>query len=118
MRPDVAIIHAQRADRAGNVLVEGVVGVQKECAYAARQTLVTVEELVDELEPGSVNATILQFWTVSIIAAVQGGAFPSYAHGYSERSNAFYLEWDTISRDRKRFLDWMKRHVIDQQALS
>jgi len=118
LRPDVAIIHAQRADRAGNVLVEGVVGIQKECAYAARQTLVTVEELVDELKPGSVNATILPFWTISAIAVVPGGAFPSYAHGYSERSNTFYIEWDAISRDRERFLAWMKRHVIDQQPLS
>jgi len=111
--PDVAIIHAQRADRKGNVLIEGIVGIQKECAFAAGRTLVTVEEVVDELEPGSVNAVVLPAWIVSAISVVPGGAFPSYAHGYYDRSNAFYIEWDAISRDRSHFHKWMQEHVFN-----
>lgn len=117
LRPDVAFIHAQRADREGNVLIEGVVGIQKECAYAAGKTLVTVEEIVDDLNPGSVNATILPSWTVSVIAVEPRGAFPSYAHGYYERSNSFYIQWDSISRDRDRFRSWMERYVLKKETL-
>lgn len=112
LRPDVAIIHAQRADRAGNVLIEGVTGIQKECAFAAQRTVVTVEELVDDLRPGSVNAVVLPAWTVSAIAVTPRGAFPSYAHGYYERSNAFYIAWDAISRDRATFRQWIENNVL------
>lgn len=113
LRPDVAVIHAQRADREGNVLIEGIVGVQKECAYASKRVLVTVEEVVDDLRAGSVNAVILPSWTVTAIAVARRGAWPSYTHGYYRRANSFYLKWDEISRDRKKFLEWMDRHVIN-----
>lgn len=113
-RPDVAVIHALRADRAGNVLLEGILGVQKEAVLAARRALVTVEEIVDDLGPRSLNAAILPHWTVSAIAHVPGGAFPSYAQGYYRRSNAFYKEWDAISRNRDTFLAWMKANVIEK----
>ena len=116
IRPDLTIIHAQRADRAGNVLIEGITGVQKEAVLAARQALVTVEEIVDDLQAPSPNSTILPYWTVSAVAAVPGGARPSYAHGYYKRDNAFYTAWDTIAHDRDGFLGWMQRHVIDSQA--
>ncbi len=107
IRPDLAIIHAQRADRAGNVLIEGIVGVQKEVVLAARQAIVTVEEIVDDLRVPSPNAVVLPHWTVSAVVAVPGGARPSYAHGYYGRDNAFYTAWDTISRDRATFRAWM-----------
>jgi glutaconate CoA-transferase subunit A len=112
LRPDVAIIHAQKADRAGNVLLEGIVGVQKEAVLAARRSLVTVEEIVDAFPSGHLNAVVLPSWTVTAIALAPGGAKPSYAHGYYRRDNAFYIGWDTISRDRAAFQAWMAEHVL------
>src|SRR6516164_3907253 len=82
IRPDVTVIHAQKADRAGNVFMEGIVGVQKHAVLAAKRSLVTVEEVVDEFSPRTLNATILPAWTVSAIVEIPGGAHPSYAHGY------------------------------------
>lgn len=116
IRPDVSIIHAQRADRQGNVLIEGITGVQKEAVLAASRSIVTVEEIVDELKPPSPNSTVLPSWAVTAIAAVPGGAFPSYAHGYYPRSNAFYIAWDEIARDRDTFEAWMKEHVMGATA--
>lgn len=116
IRPDLAIIHAQRADRAGNVLIEGITGVQKEVVLAARQALVTVEEIVDDLRAPSPNSCILPHWTVGAIAAAPRGARPSYAHGYYGRDNAFYSAWDAIARDRAPFRSWMERHVLGQGA--
>jgi glutaconate CoA-transferase subunit A len=114
LRPDVTIIHALRADRAGNVLLEGIVGVQKEAVLAAKRSIVTVEEVVDDLGARSRNAIILPGWTVSAIAAVPGGAYPSYAHGYYKRANAFYKAWDAIARERDTFLAWMKENVLEK----
>lgn len=113
IRPDVSIIHAQRADREGNVLLEGIVGVQKEAVLAAKRALVTVEEIVDDLRAPSPNSVILPHWTITAIAQVPGGAHPSYAHGYYKRDNAFYTKWDGISRDRDTFLAWMREHVLE-----
>jgi glutaconate CoA-transferase subunit A len=114
IRPDVAIIHAQRADRAGNVMIEGIVGVQKEAVLAAKRSIVTVEEIVDDFGARSPNACILPAWTVTAIAVVPGGAFPSYAYGYYRRDNAFYKSWDAIARERDTFLAWMKANVLEQ----
>ena len=113
LRPDVTIIHAQRADRQGNVLVEGIVGVQKEAVLAAAKAIVTVEEIVERLNPPSPNSVVMPSWTVSAVAVAPGGARPSYAHGYYRRDNAFYKAWDPISRDRDGFLAWMKEHIVD-----
>ncbi len=113
IRPDVTLIHAQRADRQGNVLIEGIVGVQKEAVLAAKRSVVTVEEIVDELKPASPNSVVLPGWAVTAVVAVPGGAFPSYAHGYYPRSNAFYLAWDEIARDRDSFQAWIKQHVLE-----
>jgi glutaconate CoA-transferase subunit A len=113
LRPDVGIIHAQRADRAGNVLIEGIVGVQKEVVLAAARAIVSVEEIVDELRPPSANSVVLPHWSISAVVAAPGGARPSYAHGYYGRDNAFYTAWDTIARDRETFLAWMQEHVLD-----
>jgi glutaconate CoA-transferase, subunit A len=112
IRPDVTIIHAQRADRRGNVLLWGIVGVQKEAVLAAKHAIVTVEEIVESLDAHP-NACVLPSWTVSAVCVEPGGAWPSYAHGYYERSNAFYKAWDAIARDRAVFLAWMNRHVIE-----
>lgn len=114
IRPDVAVIHALRADRAGNVLIEGIVGVQKQAVLAAKRSVVTVEEIVDDFGPRSVNAVILPSWTVTAIVAVPGGAHPSYAHGYYKRDNAYYQAWDDIARERDTFLAWMKTNVLEQ----
>jgi glutaconate CoA-transferase subunit A len=114
-RPDVAVIHALKADRDGNVLLEGILGVQKEAVLAAKRSLVTVEEIVDDFGPRNLNACILPAWTVSAIAVVPGGAFPSYAQGYYKRFNAFYKEWDSISRERDTFLAWIKENVLSKK---
>jgi glutaconate CoA-transferase subunit A len=112
IRPDVAVIHALRADQAGNVLIEGIVGVQKEVVLAAKRAIVTVEEIVDEFGPRSANAVILPSWTVGAIVCVPGGAHPSYAHGYYKRDNAYYKAWDAISRDRDAFTAWIRANVL------
>jgi glutaconate CoA-transferase subunit A len=113
-RPDVAVIHAQRADRQGNVMIEGVLGVQKEAVLASKRSVVTVEEIVGELPERSLNAVVLPHWTVGYIAEVPGGAFPSYAQGYYPRNNSFYKAWDEISRERDTFLAWMKENVLQK----
>jgi glutaconate CoA-transferase, subunit A len=112
-RPDVTIIHAQKADRAGNVLIEGIVGVQKEAVLAATRAIATVEEVVESFEGVGTNAVILPSWTLDAVSVVPGGAHPSYAHGYYRRDNAFYVGWDAISRDRDRFCQWIQEQVID-----
>jgi glutaconate CoA-transferase, subunit A len=114
IRPDVAIIHALRADRAGNVLLEGIVGVQKQAVLAAKRAIVTVEEIVEDFGPRSPNLVILPSWTISAVVEVPGGAHPSYAHGYYKRDNAYYKKWDEISRDRESFLAWMKVNVLQR----
>jgi glutaconate CoA-transferase, subunit A len=112
IRPDVGVIHAQQADARGNVQLWGISGVQKEVVLGAKRSIVTVEEIVEELDqkPGS---TQLPAWTVTAVCECPGGAHPSYSHGYYDRDNAFYVSWDGISRDRDRFLAWMQSHVVD-----
>ena len=110
LRLDTAIIHAQKADRNGTVLMWGVVGVQKEAVLSARRAIVTVEEIVDDLDAGP-NAVVLPSWVVSAVCPVPGGAFPSYAQGYYDRSNTFYKEWDAIARDRDVFETWIDKHI-------
>jgi glutaconate CoA-transferase subunit A len=109
---DCAIIHAQKANRNGDVLIEGIVGVQKEAVLGAGRSIVTVEEIVDDFGPISPNACVLPSWTVTAIALVAGGAHPSFAHGYYRRDNAFYIQWDAIARDRDSFLAWMEENVL------
>ena len=112
IRPDVGIVHAQRADEAGNVQLWGIVGVQKEAVLASDRSLVTVEEIVPELEPLP-GAVVLPTWAVTAVALAPGGARPSYAQGYYDRDNAFYVAWDPISRDRDLFLEWMRANVLE-----
>jgi glutaconate CoA-transferase subunit A len=115
VRPDCTIIHAQKADRKGNVLIWGILGVQKEAALAAKRVLVTVEEIVDQLDAWP-NACILPHWAVAAVCLEEGGAYPSYAQGYYERDNRFYQAWDKVARDRDTFLDWMRRHVLETES--
>jgi glutaconate CoA-transferase subunit A len=114
LNPDVAIVHALRADRAGNVLLEGIVGIQKQVVLASKRALVTVEEIVDDFGERSPNTVILPGWTVGAIACVPGGAHPSYAHGYYKRDNAYYKAWDSIARERDTFLSWIKQNVLEK----
>jgi glutaconate CoA-transferase subunit A len=107
----VTIIHAQRADRQGNVLITGIVGIQKEAVLAAKAAIVTVEEIVDDLD-APMNACYLPHWVLCAVCEVPNGAHPSYAHGYYSRDNAFCKAWDSISRERETFLEWMKKHVL------
>ena len=115
LRPDVTVIHAQRADRAGNVQYWGITGVQKEAVLAAARSVVTVEEIVDVLDPRP-GAVVLPGWAVGYVALAPGGAHPSYALGYSARDNDYYLAWDAISRDRAAFSRWLDEHVYAQGA--
>jgi glutaconate CoA-transferase subunit A len=108
---DVAVIHAQQADAQGNVQLWGISGVQKEAVLAARRALVTVEEIVDRLEPRP-GSVFLPAWAIDYVSEVPNGSHPSYAHGYSERDNEFYVAWDAISRDRESFQRWMEANVL------
>jgi glutaconate CoA-transferase subunit A len=111
INPDVTILHAQRADRQGNVALHGIVGAQREAGLAATSLVVTVEEIVDSLPP-AMNSIVLPYWVVSAVVHCPGGAYPAYAQGFYGRDNAFYRRWDEVSRDRQRFRAWMDRHVL------
>ena len=111
LNPDVTAVHAQRADRHGNVQMWGITGIQKEAVLAARRSLVTVEEVVDHLEPVP-GAVVIPGWAVTLVAHVPGGAHPSYAQGYSTRDNAYYQWWDAVSRDRETFSAWVRSEVL------
>lgn len=111
LNPDVTILHAQRADREGNVAIHGILGAAREAALAAKTLVVTVEEIVDQLPP-AMNAIVLPHWVVTAVVHCRGGAYPSYAQGFYARDNAFYRRWDGIARERNSFLAWMDRHVL------
>lgn len=111
LRPDVAIVHAQEADRQGNVQLWGIPGVQKEAVLAAQRSLVTVERIVDELEPRP-GGIVLPGWTIDAVAEAPRGSQPSYAHGITERDNDAYRAWDVVSRDRELFTAWIDEHVL------
>ena len=112
IRPDVGIIHAQQADEEGNVQLWGITGVQKETVLASRRSIATVEEIVPRLEPRP-GSVVLPSWVLSAVALAPGGAHPSYAHGYYDRDNVFYLAWYEISREREQFTAWMREHVLE-----
>jgi glutaconate CoA-transferase subunit A len=113
LRPDVTFIHAQRASQRGDVLIEGIIGVQKAAALAAKRCVVTVEEIVDTLEGVHPNACVLPHWAVTAVVLAPGGAHPSYAHGIYGRDNAAYLAWDEVSSDRGQVLSFMREHVLE-----
>jgi glutaconate CoA-transferase, subunit A len=115
INPDVAIIHAQQADRAGNVQLWGLSGVQKEAVLAAKRAIVTVEEIVDELAARP-RAIVFPSWVLDAVCHVPNGSWPSYAADFSVRDNGFYEEWDGIARDRDRFRQWMDDNVLNVSA--
>jgi glutaconate CoA-transferase, subunit A len=108
LNPDVAILHAQRADRQGNTQLWGLLGVQKEVAFASRKVIVVVEELVDErVIRADPNRTLIPALKVDAVVHEPYGAHPSYVQGYYDRDNTFYLEWDRVSRDPARVEAWL-----------
>jgi glutaconate CoA-transferase subunit A len=112
LHPDVAIVHAQRADAAGNTQIWGLTGCQKEAAFAAARVIVVVEELVDaEVVRADPNRTLLPGIKVDAVVVCPRGAHPSYAQGYYDRDNRFYLEWDRISRDPEVLEAWLDEWV-------
>jgi glutaconate CoA-transferase, subunit A len=115
LNPDVAIVHAQEADRQGNVQLWGIPGVQKEAVLAAERSLVTVERIVDALEPRP-GGIVIPGWVISAVAEAPGGSRPSYSLGITERDNDFYRFWDKLSRDRDEFTAWMNGHVLNQEV--
>ena len=117
LRPEVAIIHAQQADRRGNVAIWGITGIQKEAALSARRVIVTVEEVVEEFEPRPFQI-VLPSVAIDAVAVEPEGARPSYADGYYDRDNVFYEAWDPIGRERERFAAWMERHVLGVENFS
>jgi len=116
-RPDVGVVHAQLADRQGNVQLWGITGVQKEVVLASARSIVTVEEVVDELVPRP-GGIVLPSWTVDAVSIVPGGAKPSYALGYYDRDNEFYVRWAQISRKRDTFAAWMEDNVLREHVLA
>ncbi|HSM43998.1 MAG TPA: CoA-transferase, partial [Acidimicrobiia bacterium] len=118
LNPDVAVIHAQQADRAGNVGIWGITGVQREVALAADRVVVTVEEVVEAIDFRGPNGVVLPSWTVDAITEVPRGSHPSYSMGYTERDNAFYTRWDAISRDRDLFAQWIETYVTGADDFS
>jgi glutaconate CoA-transferase subunit A len=117
LNPDVAIVHAQEADREGNVQLWGIPGVQKEAVLAAERSLVTVERVVDELEPRP-GGVVIPGWALDLVAEAPGGSHPSYSLGITERDNDFYKFWDKVSRDREAFTKWMNENVLDREAVA
>lgn len=111
LAPDVAIVHAQEADRAGNVQLWGIPGVQKEAVLAAGRSLVTVERLVEELVPRP-GGVVIPGWAIDAVAETPGGSWPSYSLDVTVRDNDFYRFWDHLSRDRGEFRAWMDEHVL------
>ena len=117
LNPDLAVIHAQQADRKGNVLLWGITGIQKEAALSAKRVIATVEEVVDGFERHTFGI-VLPSVAVDAVCVVPNGAYPSYAHGYYARDNAFYEAWDPIGRDRDKFRAWMERHVLGVESFT
>jgi glutaconate CoA-transferase subunit A len=118
LNPDVAVIHAQQADKRGNIGLWGITGVQREVALASSKVVVTVEEIVDELDLRGPNGAVLPSWTVDAVAEVPRGSHPSYSMGYTHRDNAFYTRWDVISRTREMFSRWMEEYVTGPEDFS
>ena len=118
LNPDVTIVHAQRADQQGNTQIWGLLGVQKEAAFASRRVIVVVEELVEEsVIRADPNRTVIPGLIVDAVVVEPWGAHPSYAQGYYDRDNDFYIAWEPISRDAAalgRYLDEFVHGVKDR----
>jgi glutaconate CoA-transferase subunit A len=112
LNPDVTIVHAQRADSAGDTQVWGLLGSQKEAAFAASRVIVVVEELVEEaVIRADPNRTVLPGHIVDAVVVEPFGAHPSFAQGYYDRDNTFYVEWDGVARDPQTLAAWLDEYV-------
>jgi glutaconate CoA-transferase subunit A len=112
LRPDVAILHAQRADEDGNVQTWGLIGAQRETAFASKRVIVTVEEIVPrDVVRSDPNRTAIPGLIVSAVCPVPYGAHPSFTQGYYDRDTEFYVQWDEISRDEARLQDWIDEWI-------
>ncbi len=111
INPDVGVIHAQKSDPNGNIWINGITGVQKEVLLASKHSIVTVEEIVPEVSE-KLGGMVIPSWVIDAVCVVPKGAYPSYASGYSIRDNNFYKNWDAISRDQKKFTEWMEVNVV------
>lgn len=112
LQPDVAIVHAQRADDQGNTQFWGIIGEQKEAAFASKRVIVTVEEIVGaEVIRSDPNRTLIPDFVVHAVCEVPFAAHPSYTQGYYDRDNAFYLEWDKLSEDDATVQRWLDEWV-------
>jgi glutaconate CoA-transferase, subunit A len=112
LNPDVTIVHAQRADREGNTQIWGLLGVQKEAAFASQHVIVVAEELVDEVViRADPNRTLIPGLIVDAVVVEPWGAHPSYAQGYYDRDNEFYIAWEQISRDRSALKGYLDEFV-------
>jgi len=120
LNPDVTVVHAQRADAQGNTQIWGLLGVQKEAAFASQRVIVVVEELIDEsVIRADPNRTLIPAVIVSAVVVEPWGAHPSYAQGYYDRDNDFYVAWEAISREPNalaRYLDEFVHGVRDRAA--
>lgn len=113
LRPDVTVVHAQRADRSGNAQVWGLLGVQKEAAFASKRVIVVAEELVEEsVIRADPNRTLLPGSIVSAVVVEPWGAHPSYAQGYYDRDNDFYVKWDHVARTEESLKEYLDRYVL------
>jgi glutaconate CoA-transferase subunit A len=114
LKPDVSIVHAQRADANGNTQIWGLLGCQKEAAFAADRVIVVVEELVDEsVVRADPNRTVIPGLIVDAVVVEPFGAHPSYVQGAYDRDNRFYLDWDPISKDENAIQAWLREWVHD-----
>ncbi len=117
LHPDVAVIHAQRADPAGDTQIWGLLGCQKEAAFAADRVMVVCEELVDEsVIRRDPNRTVVPGLIVDAVVVEPKACHPSYAQGYYDRDNRFYLEWDTVARDPATFHAWLREWVFGLES--
>jgi glutaconate CoA-transferase, subunit A len=119
LNPDVTIVHAQRADPSGDTQIWGLYGVQKEAAFAAKRVIVVVEEIVDEsVIRSDPNRTLIPGIIVNAVVCEPWGAHPSYAQGYYDRDNDFYVDWEDISRDEAALAKWLDEFVygVDDRA--
>jgi len=113
LTPDVAIVHAQRSDANGNAQMWGVLGVQKEAAFAAGRVIVVAEEIVDEsVIRADPNRTVIPGFIVDAVVHEPWGAHPSYAQGYYDRDNEFYVAWEEVSKDPKRLDQYLDEFVF------
>lgn len=114
LNPDVAIVHAQRADAEGNVQIWGLTGAQREVCFAADRVIVTVEEIVDgDVVRRDPNRTAIPGLIVDAVCEVPFGAHPSYAQGYYDRDENFYVEWDAVAREESSLQAWLQEWVHD-----